>query len=102
MIKYKKEISNILIDAFSCRHVLFSKLGTQILGFDHINELYNQIMNFLPFLVVANLSHRKVTMSLRGIPLKKENFIFLKNHIGNSLLKRYERDLMGHFKVGRT
>jgi len=29
-----------MVDALSRRHVLFSKLGAQILGFDNIRELY--------------------------------------------------------------
>jgi len=34
-IKYKKGKSNVVVDALSRRHTLFSKLGAQILGFDH-------------------------------------------------------------------
>jgi len=39
VIKYKKGSTNIVVDALSRRHTLFSKLGAQILGFDHIREL---------------------------------------------------------------
>ena len=43
VIKYKKGKSNVVVDALSRkRHTLFSKLGAQILGFDHILEMYNQ------------------------------------------------------------
>jgi len=42
VIKYKKGSTNIVVDALSRRHVLFSKLGAQILEFDHIRELYQE------------------------------------------------------------
>ena len=42
VIKYKKGSTNIVADALSRRHVLFSKLGAQILGFDNIKELYQE------------------------------------------------------------
>jgi len=40
VIKYKRGKGNIMVDALSRRHTLFSKLGAQILGFDHIKEIY--------------------------------------------------------------
>jgi len=44
MIKYNKDKSNV--DALSRRHNLFSKLGTQIIRFDHIYDLYEQDSEF--------------------------------------------------------
>jgi len=46
VIKYKKGSTNIVTDALSRRHVLFSKLGAQILGFDNIRELYQEDQDF--------------------------------------------------------
>jgi len=40
VIKYKKENTNIVVDALSRKHALFLKLGAQILGFDNIPKLY--------------------------------------------------------------
>ena len=42
VIKYKKGSTNIVADALSRQHTLFSKLGAQILGFGHIRELYQE------------------------------------------------------------
>ena len=42
VIKYKKGSTNIVVDALSRRHALFSKLGAQILGFENIQELYKE------------------------------------------------------------
>jgi len=36
----------MVADALSRRHTLFSKLGAQILGFDHIPEMYIQDPEF--------------------------------------------------------
>ena len=46
VIKYKKGSTNIVADALSRRHGLFSKLGAQILGFDNIRELYQEDQDF--------------------------------------------------------
>jgi len=48
VIKYKKGSTNIVADALSRRHALFSKLGAQILGFVNILELYKEDPNFAP------------------------------------------------------
>ena len=46
VIKYKKGKSNVVADTLSRSHTLFSKLRAQILGFDHIPEMYNQDSEF--------------------------------------------------------
>jgi len=46
VIQYKKGKTNVVVDALSHKHVLFSKLGAQILGFEHIHELYKQDSEF--------------------------------------------------------
>ena len=40
VIKYKKDKTNIVVDALSRKHALYLKLGAQILGFDNIPKLY--------------------------------------------------------------
>ena len=40
VIKYKKDKTNIVVDALSRKHALFLKLRAQILGFDNIPKLY--------------------------------------------------------------
>ena len=56
VIKYKKDNTNIVADALSRRHALFSKLGAQILGFEKIHELYKEDMNFAS--TFAKCQHR--------------------------------------------
>ena len=46
VIKYKKGSTNIVVDALSRRHALFSKLGAYILGFENIPELYKKDRDF--------------------------------------------------------
>jgi len=56
VIKYKKGSTNIVADALSRRHVLFSKHGAQILGFDNIKELYQEDQEFAS--IYAKCAHR--------------------------------------------
>jgi len=56
VIKYKKGSTNIVVDALSRRHVLFSKLGAQILGFDNIRDLYKADQDFAS--LFAKCEHR--------------------------------------------
>jgi len=42
VIKYKKAKSNVVVDALSRRHTLFLKLSAQIIGFEHMSEVYDQ------------------------------------------------------------
>jgi len=42
VIKYKKGKSNVVVDALSRRYTLLATLGSQILGFENICELYLQ------------------------------------------------------------
>lgn len=48
IIKYKKGKSNVVADALSRRYTHLAKLGSQILGFDNICELYGQDPFFAP------------------------------------------------------
>jgi len=62
VIKYKKGKTNIMADALSKRHVLISKLGAQILGFDNIIELYKQDPEFSSIFQNVNKNLREVTI----------------------------------------
>jgi len=56
VIKYKKGSTNIVADALSHRHALFSKLEAQILGFENILDVYKDDPNFAP--TFSNCQHR--------------------------------------------
>jgi len=56
VIKYKKDSTNIVVDALSRRHALFSKLRAQILGFENIIELYKEDHDFAS--IFAQCEHR--------------------------------------------
>ena len=86
VIKYKKGSTNIVVDALLRRHALFSKLGAQILRFDNIIELYKEDNDFASiFAKCENIEHKEDFMCLRGIFLKKENSVYLKEHIKSFL-----------------
>ena len=46
-----------------------------------------------PPLLVVNIEYKDDFMFLRGICLKKENFVYLKEHIKNSLLKSHMKEV---------
>jgi len=56
VIKYKKGNTNIVVDALSRRHALFSKVGALTLGFENILELYKEDQDFVP--TFAKCQHR--------------------------------------------
>jgi len=85
VIKYKKGNTNIVADALSRRHALFSKLGAQFLDLKTYLNFIKKITILDPLLLSANIEHKKVFMFLRGTYLKKENFAYPKEHIENSL-----------------
>ena len=84
MIKYKKGKSNVVVDALSRRHNLFSKLGAQIVRFDHVSKLYEQMLSSLPSLLVVKRKHKEGSMFPKAICTKKENFVCPKGLIENS------------------
>ena len=52
VIKYKNGKTDVVTDALSRRHTLFSSLGAQILGFDNIRELYVSNEYFSPIYAI--------------------------------------------------
>ena len=62
MIKYKNFYSktNIVVDVLSRRHVLISKLGAQILGFEHIHELNSQDFDFSFIFAMSKETSRRL------------------------------------------
>jgi len=103
VIKYKKGSTNIVVDALSRRHVLFSKLGAQILGFDHIRELYQEDQEFSP--IYAQCQHRA-----QGGYYVAEGYLFKEGklcipqgtHRKLLVKESHEGGLMGHFGVDKT
>jgi len=89
VIKYKKGKSNVVADALSRRHTLFSKLGAQILRFDHIPEMYNQDSEFSSTYVECMERPEGGFYVNEGICLKMEKFVFPKVHKENSLFKKH-------------
>ena len=78
VIKYKKGNTNIVVDALSKRHALFSKLGAQILGFENIPELYKEDQDFAP--TFAKYQHRAHggCYVYEGYLFKEEKFAYPK------------------------
>jgi len=103
VIKYKKGSTNIVVNALSRRHALFSKLGAQILGFENITELYKEDKDFAS--TFAQCEHRAqggVYVS-EGYHFKEEKLCIPQGIHRKLLVKEtHEGGLMGHFKVDKT
>ena len=103
VIKYKKGNTNIVADALSRRHVLFSKLGAQILGFENIPELYKEDQDFAP--IFAKCQHRA-----QGDFYVSEGYLFKEGKLcipqGTPrklfVKESHEGGLMAHFGVDKT
>jgi len=74
VIKYKKGMSNVMADGLSRRHNLFSKLGAQVLGFDHISELYEQDSDLSSIFVSFQKTAHGVLYVSQGYLFKEVNF----------------------------
>jgi len=79
--------------ALSRRYVLFSKLGAQILGFENIPEIYEKDPYFAPAFASCKHKEQGGFYMSEGIYLKKEKFVYLKEHIENSLLKSHMKEV---------
>jgi len=103
VIKYKKDNTNIVVDALSRRHVLFSKLGAQILGFDNIRELYKEDQDFASLSAKCEHGAQEGFYVSEGY-LFKEGKLFIPQGTYRKLLVKesHEGGLMGHFGVDKT
>ena len=103
IIKYKKGKSNVVADALSRRYTLLAKLGSQILGFDNICELYSHDPFFASiYFACFNMSQGGFYIS-NGY-LFKEGRLYLpfSSHRKLLIIEMHEGGLMGHFGVAKT
>jgi len=101
VIKYKNDKSNVVVDALSRRHNLFSKLEVQILGFDHIFELYNQDYD-LSFIFASCQKREQGGFYVSNFFFFKEGKLCITKNLIILVKETHERELMGHFGVDKT
>ena len=103
VIKYKKGMENIVADALSRRYNLLNTLGTRLLGFEHIKELYQNDPDFSQaFALTEKCVYDKY--------FRHEGYLFYVNRLcipRCSLRELLIREahcggLMGHFGVTKT
>jgi len=103
VIKYKKGNTNIVVNALSRRHALVFKIGTQILGFANIPELYQEEQDFAP--TFAKYQHRahEGFYVYEGYLFKEEKLCIPQITHKKLLVKEsHEGGLISHFRVDKT
>nr|KYP61106.1 Retrotransposable element Tf2 [Cajanus cajan] len=103
IIKFKKGKSNIVADALSRRHTLLMSLGTQILRFDNIRELYEKDLKFGDNYEKCQQKAFDGFYMAEGYLYKEERLCIPQGSIRKLLIKEsLEGGLMGHFGVDKT
>nr|KYP64491.1 Transposon Ty3-G Gag-Pol polyprotein [Cajanus cajan] len=103
VIKYKKGSTNIIADALSRRHVLLNILGSQILGFDDIKELYEKDPDFANFYLLCIQKPYQGYYISEGFLFKENKLCIPQGSIRKLLVKEsHEGGLMGHFGIEKT
>jgi len=103
IIKYNKGKSNVVVDALSRRYTLLAKLGSQILGFDNVCELYSQDPFFAP--IYSNcLNKFQGGFYISNGYLFKEAYLCIPcgSHRKLLIIEMREGGLIGHFGVSKT
>ena len=103
IIKYKKGKSNVVADALSRRYTLLAKLGSQILGFYNICELYSQDLFFASiYSACFNKSQGGFYISNRYLFKEGRLYIPFGSHRKLLIIEMHAGGLMGHFGVAET
>nr|KYP38486.1 Transposon Ty3-I Gag-Pol polyprotein [Cajanus cajan] len=103
VIKYKEGKNNVMADALSRRHILLVSLGYQILGFDHIKELYSNDLEFNEYYTQCLAKPQGGFYISEGYLYKEGRICIPQGSIRKLLVKEsHEGGLMGHFGVENT
>jgi len=100
VIKYKQGKKNIVVDALSCRYVLFSTLNARFQGFEHIKELYKDNGDFANVYNACKTSAFRKLYRLDGYLFKESRLCVPLSFMRESLVSEARGGgLMGYFGV---
>jgi hypothetical protein len=103
VIKYKQGKENIMVDALSCRYVLFSTLNARFQGFEHIKELYKDNGDFANVYNACKTSAFRKLYRLDGYLFKESRLCVPLSFMRESLVREARGGgLMGYFGVVKT
>uniref|UniRef100_A0A151UHM5 Transposon Ty3-I Gag-Pol polyprotein n=1 Tax=Cajanus cajan TaxID=3821 RepID=A0A151UHM5_CAJCA len=103
LIKCKKGKNNVVADALSRRHTLLFSLGSQILGFDNLKELYELDQDFQSIFSKCLQKPFDGFYLLEGYLFRMGKLCIPQGSIRKLLIKEsHEGGLMGHFGVDKT
>jgi len=103
VIKHKQGKSNVVENALSRRHTLLNVLDTQYLGFDHIEEIYKDDLDFSLIFQECSKGDHKDFFIHDGFLFKGKRLCMPQGSLRQSLVREaHEGGLMGHFGVTKT
>jgi len=103
VIKHKKGVSKVVVDALSRCHNLLNTLGSQILGFDNIMELYEQDAQFASIYASCLKKPCDGFYLSKGYLFNKRKLCIPQRSIRKLLvIESHEGGLMGHHGVDKT
>nr|KYP59225.1 Retrovirus-related Pol polyprotein from transposon 412 family [Cajanus cajan] len=95
--------NNVVADALSRRHILLVSLGSQILGFDYIKELYSNDSEFNESYTQCLAKPQGGFYVYKGYLYKEGRICIPQGSVRKLLIKEnHEGGLMGHFGVDKT
>lgn len=103
VVQYKQGKDNVVADALSRRHALFSILSTKFLGFEHLKELYAFDNDFAELIAACASKPYENYFVQDGFLFKGNRLCIPKGSFRTLLVKEvHEGGLMGHFGIAKT
>jgi len=103
VIKHKQGKTNVVADALSRRYTLLNVLDVQYLGFDHIEEIYKDDLDFSLIYQECSKGGHKDFFIHDDFLFKGKKLCVPQGSLRQSLVREaHEGGLMGHFGVAKT
>ncbi|KAG8483073.1 hypothetical protein CXB51_021975 [Gossypium anomalum] len=103
VIKYKKGKENVVADALSRRYTLLTTLGSKLLGFYHMKELYANDEDFGNIYAACENGSFEKFFRYEGFLFKENRLCIPQGAIRELLvLEAHSGGLMGHFGISKT
>lgn len=103
VIKYKQGKDNVVADALSRRYALISMLGSKLLGFEHLKEMYAHDSDFADLYHACEHAAFNKFYRHEGFLFKSKQLCIPVSSVRELLVREsHSGGLMGHFGVQKT